>query len=248
MSDLRSRRAGGGSSRGAGSAPLTRAPPFRRWVAYQEVGFSGEQYVLEKGVYRNCYDWGAGNSTLASLQPILQVSAQRRVRGLQKSGAWILRCARRRGADEGPSAELVGAGPLEGAELIRICVLGELLLGSRILKPEELRLVAGALLKSPNFGPSLQVGEHSLHFVSKVRSCGSPCLSPLPSFQISPPLPDSLCLTPSPSFSLIYSRLYAQIQLFSGPDFLGDHISFEDDQTSLPASFQPQSCRVHGGR
>lgn len=57
--------------------PLTRAPPSRRWVAYQEVGFSGEQYVLEKGVYRNCYDWGAGNSILASLQPILQVSVQR---------------------------------------------------------------------------------------------------------------------------------------------------------------------------
>ncbi|XP_006924450.1 beta/gamma crystallin domain-containing protein 2 [Pteropus alecto] len=90
------------------------------WVAYQEVGFSGEQYVLEKGVYRNCEDWGAGNSALASLQPVLQV------------------------------------------------------------------------------------GEHNLHFVSK-------------------------------------------IQLFSGPNFLGDHISFENDQTSLPASFQPQSCRVHGG-
>uniref|UniRef100_A0A2K6QHL4 Beta/gamma crystallin 'Greek key' domain-containing protein n=1 Tax=Rhinopithecus roxellana TaxID=61622 RepID=A0A2K6QHL4_RHIRO len=43
------------------------------WVAYQEVGFSGEQYVLEKGVYRNCEDWGAGNSALASLQPVLQV-------------------------------------------------------------------------------------------------------------------------------------------------------------------------------
>uniref|UniRef100_G3TM58 Crystallin beta-gamma domain containing 2 n=1 Tax=Loxodonta africana TaxID=9785 RepID=G3TM58_LOXAF len=89
------------------------------WVAYQEVGFSGKQYVLEKGVYRNCEDWGAGNSALASLQPVLQV------------------------------------------------------------------------------------GEHNLHFVSK-------------------------------------------IQLFSGPDFLGDHISFEDDQASLPF-FQPQSCRVHGG-
>lgn len=50
-------------------------------MAYQEVGFSGEQYVLEKGVYRNCYDWGAGNSALASLQPILQVSARRRERG-----------------------------------------------------------------------------------------------------------------------------------------------------------------------
>ncbi|XP_053433015.1 beta/gamma crystallin domain-containing protein 2 isoform X2 [Nycticebus coucang] len=90
------------------------------WVAYQEVGFSGEQYVLEKGVYRNCEDWGAGNSALASLQPVLQV------------------------------------------------------------------------------------GELDLHFVSK-------------------------------------------IQLFSCPDFLGDRISFEDDQASLPASFQPQSCRIHGG-
>ncbi|XP_013375077.1 PREDICTED: absent in melanoma 1-like protein isoform X2 [Chinchilla lanigera] len=90
------------------------------WVAYEQVGFSGEQYVLEKGVYRNCDDWGAGNSALASLQPVLQV------------------------------------------------------------------------------------GEHDLHFVSK-------------------------------------------IQLFSGPDFLGDHICFEDDQASLPASFQPQSCRVLGG-
>ncbi|XP_069893663.1 beta/gamma crystallin domain-containing protein 2 [Dipodomys merriami] len=89
------------------------------WVAYEQVGFSGEQYVLEKGVYRNCDDWGSGNSALASLQPVLQV------------------------------------------------------------------------------------GEHDLHFVSK-------------------------------------------IQLFSGPDFLGDHISFEDDQASLPPSFQPQSCRVHG--
>ncbi|XP_072831161.1 beta/gamma crystallin domain-containing protein 2 isoform X3 [Vicugna pacos] len=106
----------------AGHGPRTQAIHVLSgvWVAYQEVGFSGEQYVLEKGVYRNCDDWGAGNSALASLQPVLQV------------------------------------------------------------------------------------GEHNLHFVSK-------------------------------------------IQLFSGPDFLGDHISFEDDQTSLPSSFQPQSCRVLGG-
>ncbi|XP_059872906.1 beta/gamma crystallin domain-containing protein 2 isoform X2 [Delphinus delphis] len=106
----------------AGHGPRTQAIHVLSgvWVAYEEVGFSGEQYVLEKGVYRNCDDWGASNSALASLQPVLQV------------------------------------------------------------------------------------GEHSLHFVSK-------------------------------------------IQLFSGPDFLGDHISFEDDQTSLPPSFQPQSCRVHGG-
>ncbi|XP_006883550.1 PREDICTED: uncharacterized protein LOC102849568 [Elephantulus edwardii] len=106
----------------AGHGPSTQAINVLSgvWVAYQEVGFSGEQYVLEKGVYRNCDDWGLGNSALASLQPVLQV------------------------------------------------------------------------------------GEHNLHFVSK-------------------------------------------IQLFSSPNFLGDHISFEDDQASLPLSFQPQSCRVHGG-
>lgn len=106
----------------AGHGPRTQAIHVLSgvWVAYQEVGFSGEQYVLEKGVYRNCDDWGSGNSALASLQPVLQV------------------------------------------------------------------------------------GEHNLHFISK-------------------------------------------IQLFSGPDFLGDHISFEDDQRSLPTAFQPQSCRVHGG-
>ncbi|EOB00798.1 Absent in melanoma 1-like protein, partial [Anas platyrhynchos] len=27
------------------------------WVAYEGPNFSGEQYVLEKGVYRNCEDW-----------------------------------------------------------------------------------------------------------------------------------------------------------------------------------------------
>ncbi|XP_043301541.1 beta/gamma crystallin domain-containing protein 2 isoform X2 [Cervus canadensis] len=106
----------------AGHGPRTQAIHVLSgvWVAYQEVGFSGEQYVLEKGVYRNCDDWGSGSSALGSLQPVLQV------------------------------------------------------------------------------------GEHNLHFISK-------------------------------------------IQLFSGPDFLGDHVSFEDDQSSLPTSFQPQSCRVHGG-
>lgn len=99
----------------------------------------------------------------------------------------------------------------------------------------KLRLESGTLLKSRNFGPSLQVGEHNLHFVSKVRSRWGP----VPFSPFSP--------TPLPSV-LTSSGLYLQIQLFSGPDFLGDHISFEDDQSSLPASFQPQSCRVHGGR
>ncbi|XP_059686926.1 beta/gamma crystallin domain-containing protein 2 [Gavia stellata] len=90
------------------------------WVAYEGTNFSGEQYILEKGVYRNCEDWGAMDCRIASVQPILQV------------------------------------------------------------------------------------GEHNLHFVSKIL-------------------------------------------LFSEPDFLGDHVAFEEDQDTLPAAFVPRSCRVRGG-
>lgn len=63
---------GGGTDGGA----LSQHPRFPcRWVAYEGTNFSGEQYVLEKGVYRNCEDWGAGDCRIASVQPILQVRA-----------------------------------------------------------------------------------------------------------------------------------------------------------------------------
>ncbi|KFW72800.1 Absent in melanoma 1-like, partial [Pygoscelis adeliae] len=45
------------------------------WVAYEGTNFSGEQYILEKGVYRSCEDWGAADCRIASAQPILQVRA-----------------------------------------------------------------------------------------------------------------------------------------------------------------------------
>ncbi|XP_055560850.1 beta/gamma crystallin domain-containing protein 2 [Falco cherrug] len=90
------------------------------WVAYEGTNFSGEQYILEKGVYRSCEDWGATDCCIASAQPILQV------------------------------------------------------------------------------------GEHNLHFVSKIL-------------------------------------------LFSEPEFSGDHVTFEEDQDALPATFIPRSCRVRGG-
>uniref|UniRef100_A0A8B9IRJ1 Beta/gamma crystallin 'Greek key' domain-containing protein n=1 Tax=Amazona collaria TaxID=241587 RepID=A0A8B9IRJ1_9PSIT len=41
------------------------------WVAYEGTNFSGEQYILEKGVYRSCEDWGATDCRIASVQPIL---------------------------------------------------------------------------------------------------------------------------------------------------------------------------------
>ncbi|XP_074412076.1 beta/gamma crystallin domain-containing protein 2 [Zonotrichia albicollis] len=90
------------------------------WVAYEGPNYSGEQYILEKGVYRSCEDWGATDCHIASAQPILQVR------------------------------------------------------------------------------------EHNLHFVSKIL-------------------------------------------LFSEPDFLGDHVAFEEDQGALPEAFTPRSCRVRGG-
>ncbi|XP_067282605.1 serine-rich adhesin for platelets [Pseudorasbora parva] len=41
------------------------------WVAYSHVDFSGNQYVLEKGFYNNCSDWGSEDNRICSIQPIL---------------------------------------------------------------------------------------------------------------------------------------------------------------------------------
>lgn len=44
-----------------------------RWVAFEKPGFSGELYVLEKGMYANPEDWGAQNFRIASIQPVFHV-------------------------------------------------------------------------------------------------------------------------------------------------------------------------------
>uniref|UniRef100_UPI00398F8772 uncharacterized protein isoform X2 n=1 Tax=Pristiophorus japonicus TaxID=55135 RepID=UPI00398F8772 len=41
------------------------------WVAYENTDFTGEQYVLEKGLYSSYEDWGATNFKIASVQPVL---------------------------------------------------------------------------------------------------------------------------------------------------------------------------------
>ncbi|KAG1935250.1 beta/gamma crystallin domain-containing protein [Pimephales promelas] len=46
------------------------------WVAYSHVDFSGSQYVLEKGFYNNCGDWGSGDNRICSLQPILAAPSE----------------------------------------------------------------------------------------------------------------------------------------------------------------------------
>ncbi|MEJ1286677.1 crystallin beta-gamma domain containing 1 [Cricetulus griseus] len=41
------------------------------WVAYEKCGFSGHQYLLEEGEYRDWKDWGGYSGELQSLRPIL---------------------------------------------------------------------------------------------------------------------------------------------------------------------------------
>ncbi|XP_069745520.1 uncharacterized protein [Narcine bancroftii] len=45
------------------------------WVAYHEEHYSGEQYILEKGVYRNQLSWGGSNKPIKSIRPIQLESA-----------------------------------------------------------------------------------------------------------------------------------------------------------------------------
>ncbi|XP_044021559.1 uncharacterized protein crybg1a isoform X2 [Siniperca chuatsi] len=40
------------------------------WVAFEKPGFSGEVYVLEKGLYASPEDWGAQNFKISSIQPV----------------------------------------------------------------------------------------------------------------------------------------------------------------------------------
>ncbi|XP_003781619.1 beta/gamma crystallin domain-containing protein 1 [Otolemur garnettii] len=41
------------------------------WVAYEKPGFTGHQYLLEEGEYRDWRDWGGYDRELQSLRPIL---------------------------------------------------------------------------------------------------------------------------------------------------------------------------------
>lgn len=45
-----------------------------RWVAYEEPGFSGEQYVLEKGLYGSPEDWAAIHPKISSVMPVMRVN------------------------------------------------------------------------------------------------------------------------------------------------------------------------------
>ncbi|XP_033982165.1 microtubule-associated protein futsch isoform X2 [Trematomus bernacchii] len=40
------------------------------WVCFEQPGFSGELYVLERGLYAGPEDWGAQNPKISSIQPV----------------------------------------------------------------------------------------------------------------------------------------------------------------------------------
>ncbi|XP_029451188.1 beta/gamma crystallin domain-containing protein 1 isoform X2 [Rhinatrema bivittatum] len=41
------------------------------WVAYEGPDFTGEQYILEKGMYSSFEDWGAKDCRISSIQPVV---------------------------------------------------------------------------------------------------------------------------------------------------------------------------------
>ncbi|XP_043118150.1 uncharacterized protein crybg1a isoform X2 [Puntigrus tetrazona] len=46
------------------------------WIAFEKVHFSGELYVLEKGLYSSPEDWGAHNCKILSIQPAVLEQAE----------------------------------------------------------------------------------------------------------------------------------------------------------------------------
>uniref|UniRef100_A0A6I8P412 Beta/gamma crystallin 'Greek key' domain-containing protein n=1 Tax=Ornithorhynchus anatinus TaxID=9258 RepID=A0A6I8P412_ORNAN len=174
------------------------------WVGYEKEGFRGHQYLLEEGDYPDWTSWGGFDEALASLRLIRTDLADPAVVLFEAMDF-----------EDGPSVELSEALPdVELANYGPVTQSIHVLSGVWVayehvdFSGEQFVLEKGVYRNCDDWGSgsaapvSLQVGEHNLHFLSK-------------------------------------------IQLFSGPDFLGEQVSFQDDQPALP--FQPQSCRVHGG-
>lgn len=45
------------------------------WVVFEEPGFCGDSFVLEKGLYGSPEDWGALQHRVGSAMPVLLVGA-----------------------------------------------------------------------------------------------------------------------------------------------------------------------------
>lgn len=52
---------------------------FHSWVVFEEPGFCGESYVIERGLYGCPEDWGALQPRIASAMPVVLVRAAKSV-------------------------------------------------------------------------------------------------------------------------------------------------------------------------
>uniref|UniRef100_A0A3P8U3N9 Beta/gamma crystallin 'Greek key' domain-containing protein n=1 Tax=Amphiprion percula TaxID=161767 RepID=A0A3P8U3N9_AMPPE len=59
------------------------------WVVFEEPGFCGEAYVLEKGLYGSPEDWGALQHRVGSTMPVMLVRAQRKSQNLAILLSWL---------------------------------------------------------------------------------------------------------------------------------------------------------------
>uniref|UniRef100_A0A8U8BFZ7 Uncharacterized protein n=1 Tax=Geospiza parvula TaxID=87175 RepID=A0A8U8BFZ7_GEOPR len=51
------------------------------WVAYENPEFTGEQYILAKGLYPSIESWGGKNCKISSVQPIVQLFSEPEFKG-----------------------------------------------------------------------------------------------------------------------------------------------------------------------
>ncbi|NWY00925.1 CRBG2 protein, partial [Nothoprocta ornata] len=176
------------------------------WVGYEKEGFRGHQYLLEEGEYRDWTQWGGYSKELVSL---------RLVRTDFSAPALVLFEAM--DFEEGPSVELSEALP-------DTCLAG--------YGPvtQSIHVLSGVWVayEGPNFSGEQYVLEKGVY-----RNCEDWGATDCRVASVQPIVQTRPC--------------FPQIQLFSEPDFLGVHVSFEDDQSALSAAFVPRSCRVRGG-
>uniref|UniRef100_A0A8V5HAD2 Uncharacterized protein n=1 Tax=Melopsittacus undulatus TaxID=13146 RepID=A0A8V5HAD2_MELUD len=239
------------------------------WLVYSKPFFDDDPYVLEPGGYPNLKAWGAKDPSICSMHPIRLVSPGcwsvliYEAVGFQGRSFTINRDIYDLKHLPGPTLPTVGS----------LHVLGGCWVG---YEKEGFR-GHQYLLEEGEYQDWRQWGGYSkelmsLRLIRTVRArgggiawgwtqCGQsqhpwshphPAKGPFP-WQMGRgmcprrghgPLwggDDALPPSSNPSAPL------PQILLFSEPDFLGEHIDFEEDQDSLPAAFIPRSCRVRGG-
>ncbi|NXD31269.1 CRBG2 protein, partial [Spelaeornis formosus] len=176
------------------------------WVGYQKEGFRGHQYLLEEGEYQDWRQWGGYNKELVSLRLIRTDFSEPALVLFEamdfEEGASVEL------SEALPDTQLAGYGPVT----------------------QSIHVLSGVWVayEGPNYSGEQYVLEKGVY-----RSCEDWGAT------------DCRIASAQPILQVRGHPLL--ILLFSEPDFLGDHITLEEDQEALPEAFIPRSCRVRGG-